>query len=253
MFYRDLCDIWIRSVDIYRKEYEKCSFRFHDGQPCTSRPWKLHQQHTSAKGQFQPGSFLHKREWNSARKNEWIANLRRNFLEHYYKVFLAKGCAGLPNSLEDRLATERKLSRNAHAEMWKNIKSNKTCLSCLQAVPDHVLGCGHSYCPRCVQELGVPSSASECAWEIHCWLCWDEKGTQIHQIQLKPRCAGVRILTLDGGGIRAISELSVLQALHNALGLENFLIRDMFDLIVGTSTGTVLHIRFCLLYLMILI
>jgi patatin-like phospholipase/acyl hydrolase len=73
---------------------------------------------------------------------------------------------------------------------------------------------------------------------MHCWLCWEEKGKHTHQIQLKPRCAGARILTLDGGGIRGIIELSVLQALHKDVGLgENFPIKNMFDLIVGTSTG----------------
>ena len=165
------------------------------------------------------------------------------FSESYEKIFLGKGHTDPSKSLEERLATERKLSRNLHCDMWKNIKSNKTCLSCLQAVSDHVLGCGHSYCPRCVQELGIPSSSTECAWEMHCWLCWEEKGKHAHRIQLKPRCAGARILTLDGGGIRGIVELSVLQAVHNAIGLGDFAMRDMFDLIVGTSTGRIPHPR----------
>jgi hypothetical protein len=156
------------------------------------------------------------------------------FSASYERVFLDKGQI---TTLEERLAAERQLGRNLYWEMWKKIKSNKTCLSCLQAVPDHVLGCGHSYCPRCVQELGTPSSTTESAWRMHCWLCWEEKGKHTHQIQLKPRCAGARILTLDGGGIRGIIELSVLRALDNAIGLTNLPIRDMFDLIVGTSTG----------------
>jgi predicted acylesterase/phospholipase RssA len=77
---------------------------------------------------------------------------------------------------------------------------------------------------------------------MHCWLCWEEKGKHTHQIQLRPRCAGARILTLDGGGIRGIIELAVLQALHIAVGLDNFPIRDMFDLIVGTSTGGIISL-----------
>ena len=231
-----MIEIWSRSVEIYRKEYEKCAFHFHDGQ-CSSRPWKLHQQHTSAKGQFEPGPFQHERDWSLGRKSEWITNLRRTFSRTYYKIFLGRGQTGPATTIEERLADERDSSRKLYCEMWKKIKSNKTCLSCLQAVPDHVLRCGHSYCPRCVQELGTPSSTAECAWDMHCWLCWEEKGRYTHQIQLKPRCAGARILTLDGGGIRGIIELSVLQALDNAVGLANFPIRDMFDLIVGTSTG----------------
>ena len=77
---------------------------------------------------------------------------------------------------------------------------------------------------------------------MHCWLCWEERGQHTHQIQLKPRCAGARILTLDGGGIRGIVELSVLQALQDAVGLDNFPIKNMFDLIVGTSTGGIISL-----------
>lgn len=158
------------------------------------------------------------------------------FLKFYEKVFIVRGRL---TSLEKRLATARELSRNSHWKFWRDIKSNKTCLSCLQAVPNHVLSCGHAYCPRCVQELGLPSTNLECAWDMQCWLCWESQGQRSHLIQLKPRCAGARILTLDGGGIRGIVELSVLQALHSAVGLENYPIREMFDLIVGTSTGTI--------------
>lgn len=57
-----------------------------------------------------------------------------------------------------------------------------------------------------------------------------------YYIQLKPRCAGVRVLTLDGGGIRGVVELALLQALADEAGL-GVPIRDYFDLIMGTSTG----------------
>jgi hypothetical protein len=160
-------------------------------------------------------------------------------LESYETVFISKGNTDWSTSLEARLTSGRKLSRDSYWKIWRNVKSNKTCLSCLQAVPDHVLGCGHSYCARCVQELGHPSTFSECAWDMQCWLCWEPQGQCPQLVRLKPRCAGVRILTLDGGGIRGIVELSVLQALHSAVGLEDVPIREMFDLIVGTSTGTI--------------
>jgi Patatin-like phospholipase len=219
-----LCKICNRSLEIYLKEYEKCAFRFRDGQPCTSRPANLHKQHTSARGQFQPGPFEHEREWRSVYKHDWLRGVQKMFSDSYEKIFATKGNTD-PSS--------------SHYKIWKNIKSNKTCLACLQAVPDHVLGCGHSYCPRCVQELGHPSASSECAWDMHCWLCWENKGKVSSTIQLKPRCAGARILTLDGGGIRGIIGLTVLKALHDAAGLEPLPMKDMFDLIVGTSTGRV--------------
>ncbi|KAI9741336.1 MAG: hypothetical protein M1834_003053 [Cirrosporium novae-zelandiae] len=55
-------------------------------------------------------------------------------------------------------------------------------------------------------------------------------------IFIKPARAGVRILTLDGGGIRGIVELEVLRQIEsvwdNKLSIQAFV-----DLIVGTSTG----------------
>jgi len=72
---------------------------------------------------------------------------------------------------------------------------------------------------------------------MQCWLCWQEKGRNSHLVQLKPRCAGVRILTLDGGGIRGIVEIAVLKAIHTSVGLEPLPVKALFDLIVGTSTG----------------
>jgi patatin-like phospholipase/acyl hydrolase len=72
---------------------------------------------------------------------------------------------------------------------------------------------------------------------LGCVLCRSAEQERPHLVQLKPRCTGARILTLDGGGIRGIIELSLLQAINEAIGLEIY-IRDMVDMIVGTSTGT---------------
>jgi patatin-like phospholipase/acyl hydrolase len=68
-------------------------------------------------------------------------------------------------------------------------------------------------------------------------MCWSTYHTNPHLVRLKPRCAGARILTLDGGGIRGIVELALLQSLDATVGL-GIPIRDLFDLIIGTSTGT---------------
>jgi len=73
-----------------------------------------------------------------------------------------------------------------------------------------------------------------------CTLCGTHTHNGSHKIQLKPRCAGARVLTLDGAGIRGIVELALLRSLEKEVGL-GIQIRELFDLIVGTSTGT-LHI-----------
>ena len=140
-----------------------------------------------------------------------------------------------PDRLQSQRLRETTLQEFSHC--WKGVRSNKTCMTCLQAVPDHMLRCKHSYCPQCVQEFGKPSEYFECGWTMdHCVLCaesWQERG---HLFQLLPRCAGVRLLTLDGGGVRGILEIMLLEQLHHAIELD-VPISELFDLIVGTSTG----------------
>jgi hypothetical protein len=180
--------------------------------------------------------FVHQRRWRSGDKRDWMGGIRQRFVESYEAIFIDNEYSDHSTTAEKRLAKRRGCSHTTHSAIWNHIKSNKSCLSCLQAVPDHVLTCGHSFCPRCVQELGEVSHRSECSWTMQCRLCWEAKGENWHLVQLRPRCAGVRILTLDGGGIRGIVELMVLDALHKSVGLR-LLPKDMFDLIVGTSTG----------------
>lgn len=55
-------------------------------------------------------------------------------------------------------------------------------------------------------------------------------------VRLKPPTAGSRLLVLDGGGIRGILTLRILQALDKYRQLP-YPIHDEFDLILGTSTG----------------
>ena len=49
-----------------------------------------------------------------------------------------------------------------------------------------------------------------------------------------PDQRGVRILTLDGGGVRGLVTLTILAQIEKVTGCQ---IKDMFDMIVGTSAG----------------
>ena len=74
----------------------------------------------------------------------------------------------------------------------------------------------------------------------HCVLCRHTilDGDPYHVAKLKPRCAGLRLLTLDGGGVRGIVEIALLEKLECRVGLD-VPMRELFDLIVGTSTGKI--------------
>ncbi len=64
------------------------------------------------------------------------------------------------------------------------------------------------------------------------------------QQHLDPALAPKRILSLDGGGIRGVLTLEYLAVIESALRQryrnENFLLCDYFDLIGGTSTGSII-------------
>ncbi|KAI9732137.1 MAG: hypothetical protein M1834_004233 [Cirrosporium novae-zelandiae] len=121
-----------------------------------------------------------------------------------------------------------------NAEYWPLIKLNTTCLFCLRRKPEHVFQCGHSICDTCVEILGEDVLGLEHHYMLSaCVLC--QKGNSL-TVRLKPPTAGVRILSIDGGGVRGIVPLEMLSALQNVLG-SDCRIQDFFDLAVGTSSG----------------
>ncbi|KAK3612882.1 hypothetical protein LTR22_028407, partial [Elasticomyces elasticus] len=61
------------------------------------------------------------------------------------------------------------------------------------------------------------------------------------RISVRPSAARGRILSLDGGGVRGLVQLLVLQMLEDKIGLGLPLTR-FFDLIVGTSIGGIVAI-----------
>lgn len=59
-------------------------------------------------------------------------------------------------------------------------------------------------------------------------------------MHIKPPTAGVRILSIDGGGVRGVIPLRALHDLELTIQTligDQITIQDNFDLAVGTSTG----------------
>ena len=115
------------------------------------------------------------------------------------------------------------------------VRSNSTCFCCLMDVPQHPLPCGHALCDRCARACGVMDQSTL----VVSWCPLHRDVTHWAQptiIKYKPREAGVRILALDGGGIRGVVQLEILRAVEQALG-NHFEVQSFFDLIVGTGTG----------------
>ena len=55
-------------------------------------------------------------------------------------------------------------------------------------------------------------------------------------MNITPQLSGIRVLSLDGAGVRGIVELEVMQRLEEEIGLK-IPLWSFFDLIVGTSAG----------------
>ncbi|KAL1885228.1 hypothetical protein Plec18167_001885 [Paecilomyces lecythidis] len=126
--------------------------------------------------------------------------------------------------------------RNLHSQrkFWGLVKSNKTCLWCLRRHPENPQSCGHTICDTCVEIFGKSSPHAESEYIISdCMLCDSSKGLTV---RLKPPTAAARILSIDGGGLRAVIPLENLEILQEAIGPDLSLV-DLFDLSVGTSSG----------------
>ncbi len=117
---------------------------------------------------------------------------------------------------------------------WAAIQSNRTCLGCLARAPENSLPCGHSVCDLCVRIFATEKPQQPWTFSLsQCLLC--RRSIQA-TFRLKPPTAGVRILSVDGGGIRGIVSLQWLLELESRLDLSNSL-SDYFDFALGTSSG----------------
>jgi hypothetical protein len=117
---------------------------------------------------------------------------------------------------------------------WSLVKSTTTCLFCLCRPPEHMLPCGHALCEICLCIFGTPVHGVEYHFELtRCILC--SAPSRLH-VRILPPTKRPRILVLDGGGIRALIHLGFLHALQERRRRRD-IVKDVFDLTVGTSGG----------------
>ncbi|KAK6436023.1 hypothetical protein LTR95_007787 [Oleoguttula sp. CCFEE 5521] len=122
-----------------------------------------------------------------------------------------------------------------------NLRSHKSCLLCIMRAPKKVLPCGHALCDNCIRSFGTPSYEQKYSYHLPvCLLCG--QSDQPATIQLLPPTAGVRVLSLDGGGVKGIIPLTFLDQLEKRLAGFQIPIRDHFDFVCGTSAGGLIAI-----------
>jgi Patatin-like phospholipase len=142
----------------------------------------------------------------------------------------------LYNDLFLNLRTSSQIHRENLARQkthWVAIQTNLTCLSCLRRKPEHPMQCFHSYCDVCIRIFGDGMVGFEHQNVMHACIICQLRSALI--VKLLPKTAGIRILSIDGGGSHGIASLkwlSILQA-H----IPEYAVQDFFDLAVGTSAG----------------
>jgi hypothetical protein len=116
---------------------------------------------------------------------------------------------------------------------WVQMKSNETCFGCLRRMPEITLSCGHAICEVCVRNIGDETSTFDSQYRIDaCTLCRTGKLL----LGLKPLTAGLRLLSMDGGGTLGVIAIGFMDVLQSILG-NIWRIQDLFDVAYGTSVG----------------
>lgn len=172
---------------------------------------------------------------------DWSHVIRENLLKLQTAVFdLGEK---LPGRTELQVAGL--IHRERINEFYKSLGnasdfiSHVACFSCLRELPECALPCGHILCLPCVKTYGKKTSKTtielmRCPLHVQ-----DVIANPPWVIPIKPARAGVRILCLDGGGVRSIVELQVLKAIKKVLG-PKLPLQLFFDLIIGSGTGGII-------------
>ncbi|OBT60276.1 hypothetical protein VE03_10316 [Pseudogymnoascus sp. 23342-1-I1] len=118
---------------------------------------------------------------------------------------------------------------------WQTIQSDdKICFVCLRTSPQINLPCGHFTCIKCILIFGARTDM----WRFqldHCLLC--REPTPGIFIEIKPPTHTSRVLSIDGGGVRAVIPLTFLLELEKEMRLGA--VQNNFDFGIFSSSGAI--------------
>jgi hypothetical protein len=164
----------------------------------------------------------------SAQADTLVLVLRTTIVALIKHYFLKKGGSLLPGK------RQRSKMLDEFRPWLSRIKTFKCCLPCMIRAPEHKLPCGHMICEECYKDMGRSFATDPHFYELHqCPIC---AKPQVMSLRVKPVTAGSRVLSIDGGGIRAVVPIEFLRALEREIGLD-MPIQEHFDLAYGTSSG----------------
>ncbi|KAK1659779.1 hypothetical protein BDP55DRAFT_678413 [Colletotrichum godetiae] len=132
---------------------------------------------------------------------------------------------------------ERRKSRthflHRHSASVAGSRSSRLCLVCFVQPPEVFLPCECALCETCYRGYGNSTMSGTVITFDRCVLCATAFVSGC-AVRLRPPTAGCRVLALDGGGVKGIVQLRILQMLQKVTGLP---VQIFFDLAIGTSVG----------------
>lgn len=150
----------------------------------------------------------------------------KSVLNHFIHAF-----AGLA-PMATAAAARRKNSREFYRQ-WAGLRSTRVCFLCMCQRAEHVMPCRHTICDNCVVIFGITSSSAEYHTDLsQCPICGNRFTLTFRRL---PPTKGPVILSLDGGGVRGMIQLGLLQAMENRL--DGISITEVPDYCIGTSIG----------------
>lgn len=232
-----------RVLDEYRRFHHPCSYRSSDGTRSCLLVRACHGDncHQDGTGVIADGEYLD--EIDDIFSNEWIDGIRAT-VSAMSQTLLWR-CEQLDHSDAAEVDSEVSIVMDMHLTQLDrvfrmfgppgDIRSIASCFACLAQEAEHALPCGHTLCNGCTRAYGVTHE-----YTVSLQYCpmhpKDRRRDALAVITYRPPGAGIRVLSLDGGGIRGIVQLEVLRAIERALG-DLIPVQKFFDLILGTGTG----------------
>lgn len=129
---------------------------------------------------------------------------------------------------------QKQLARNYSTLRTKF--SNNTCFSCFRRRPQYGFPCGHLVCQNCIRTFSPKSSHDPWTYVPQlCHICGQD--SPIISIRIFPDTSRLRVLSIDGGGIRGAAPIGFLKALQDEIGIPHYNVYRSFDVMVGTSSG----------------
>ncbi|KAF3315440.1 hypothetical protein TWF173_003360 [Orbilia oligospora] len=185
------------------------------------------------------------RRWHEIVEAEHVENVKRL---RELKAYPQKVKVDSTSSILDTILNPIKALLKALSEALELYQfiSLEFCFGCLFGKSEYRLPCQHLICTNCLKENSTPNPGVEPEAMLileECIFCGDkdeEKGWPF-TVQIPMKLTSPRILSLDGAGVGAITQLVLLVRLEKLIGL-GLPIGRFFDLIVGSSTGGVVAI-----------